>query len=149
MFKIGDAKICDERREVMNQGFILAMIPGDHIHRLWLGAGEGADLLMAHWSGQDGCQFVMGRVRIHKDDKTHDSKDEKQSTRLAFGPMIPSDKIQIGIDGMLTVANQYYDIVRVHEATVDGDNARFMEVLKEAGRLVGGWDISEKAVYEG
>jgi len=82
---VGSAKLSDERRKAFELGGIICVIQGDKVRRVWHGVGDGRDLMVAEILAEDGSRWVMGRVRVHKDDKMFDSNDEKHSIALGIG----------------------------------------------------------------
>jgi len=82
---IGSAKLSNDRRKAFQLGGIICVVQSDKVRRVWHGVGNGRDLMAAEIVAEDGSRWVMGRVRVHKDDKMFDSDDEKHSIALGIG----------------------------------------------------------------
>ena len=85
MLTIGNAKLSKERLKAFQAGGIICVIQSDKVRRLWHGIGADRDLMAAEIVAEDGCRWVMGRVRVHKDDKMFGSADEKHAIALGIG----------------------------------------------------------------
>jgi len=85
MLTVGSAKLSDERRRAFQTGGIICVIESDRVRRLWHGVGAGRDLMVAEILAEDGSRWIMGRIRVHRDDKLFDSDDEKYSIALGIG----------------------------------------------------------------
>lgn len=136
---IDDYDPVPERELALEMGTILAVVPGDRVERIWAGGRDGADFLMVRARGADGVH-LMSRVRVHRDDKTLNSDDEKHGAHVVAAPEIfdiDPDRIE---SPQLMSAN-LFGIGVVHRFEVDVDGEDFIPVLMGILRDLG-WDVA-------
>lgn len=140
MILLGSPTISPQRRRAFETGAIIAMLDGDRIDRLIFGTAAGADAMFVEYRiAEDDTRFLLGRYRIHQDDKLHESEDMKQVVQLAAGPEVPPDVWRQGTTSALWLGHGFFEW---HEHDCGGCSPEeFYQILPEVMGQAG-WDIS-------
>lgn len=104
MITVGNVKITKDREKALEMGGIMCILEKDKVRKFWHGLGRGRDLMLVETVADDGVRWVMGRVRVHRDDKLVDSDDHKEIVQVAFGSDVDANAIALCVDGVKALA---------------------------------------------
>ena len=139
MLKIGNVKPSPTRLKGFEDGGIMVFDAGDRVRRMWHGVGVARDLVACEVHASDGARWVMGRVRIHKDDKLLDSEDEKDCILLGIGPEITASLVAEVVGRAMASAVPRLGILRMDEVDTGlCDQYAFFRLLEQTLKAAGG-----------
>lgn len=92
MIVIGKRPTLSPRREaLLRGGSIMTVLEKDRVVAVYAGSAPGVDAIFMQTVIENGVRLLMGRVRIHVDDKRFNSEDHKEVLRIMCSPEIPED----------------------------------------------------------
>lgn len=104
MLTVGKVTIKPNRQKAIESGGIICLMEHDKVRRFWHGIGRGCDFMLVESVTDDGTRWVMGRVRIHKDDKMWGSSDKKEVYQVAFASDVPDHVVAACVKGVEAAA---------------------------------------------
>jgi len=92
-----------EERASARGSATICFMDGDELHCLWTGPGQSCSLLaVVIFDTTDQHWHLMGRVRVHLDDKLFDSQDKRHPIHFLFPP---KDGAPMPVEEMISMAD--------------------------------------------
>lgn len=136
-------KPCEDRDRMFSMGGIMAVLDDDVVDTIWAGRGEGRDFVMVRARGRD-ATYLMGRIRIHVDDKMHNSEDEKEVLQVAMDNELAAEdeeKMVSLCSGIVGLAHGM-GIEETVQMNVEIPGGEFPESFTKILGAIPGWETS-------
>lgn len=138
MLTVGNVKLTKDREKALEVGGIICLLENDKVRTFWHGIGRGRDFMLVQSVDGDGVRWVMGRVRIHANEKLVDSDDHKEVIQVAFGSDVPDNAIALCVESVKGLAvTMGVEVVAEFDAKMCGPE-EFHKLLKTVMNKTGG-----------
>lgn len=132
------------RMDSFKQGAIIAQIQDDDPQWLWSSSGRGCDLLVIALRARNGHTWIMGRARLHRDEKLMGSQDEKVCLRVVLPKEIASDDevetiVRALVSGYARLGIEFHE---VHRTCLKGRGPLGVQEALEGLAMNGTWDTT-------